>query len=267
MGDEARGFEAECDPDDHRRWRQGDVVEGLIDFVKKSIDPAGDGLVDETVRKRGAVIITQTCDIVRDVDKVPHIQVAPLVELPEGEARSARRGERPTYVHVPGYGKSAFADLDLIMTVAKPALARFGRVRGCRNEDERFRFGQGVARRWGRFAFPNDVVDALRPLRTRLDKKADKGTPEGEAIRLLDSVFVSVDPDWEKEDGAVTLHFVVPDDVAESEIRDMRKQAESWMELVPKGLRAFDASVERLSEVSATEYLAWQRLDYDFVSP
>lgn len=248
------------------RWRQGDVLIQLDSFVRKTVD-AGGRLVVEPRPTSGGVIITQTCDLVRTRDKIPNVEIAALCRLDGAVAHEARSFRRPTYVPVPGAGNDAFADLGLLMTIDKAALSWMSPLRGCRDEFEAVRFANGVAHRWSRFAFPDDVVEILRPLKDRLDEKARKASPEGALIQLIEDVFVSAAPGWEAVDGTITLHFVVPEEATAKELAALAAQLLQWKPRVQSGSRRVELQSAKLSEVSALEYLTWRRLDYDFISP
>ena len=76
----------------------------------------------------GVVMLTQTCDVVRDCRKRPFVEVAPLVELSAQEVEKVHRLKSPAFAYVPGTAKKRLvADLDRTMTVEKAVVAN-GRV-------------------------------------------------------------------------------------------------------------------------------------------
>jgi hypothetical protein len=158
-------------------FRQGDLLPGVT-----SIPVAGDdGQPQRYPAPDGAVMLSQTCDVTL-ADRLA-VQVAPLVRLPEPSASEARGGKRPRYVHVPAVGPTSFADLEIIGTLTKPYLATRTRTPGVVSDDEIRRFGRAIARRFGRFAFPDEVVPWLAPLQDVVASKAVKpASPEGQAL-------------------------------------------------------------------------------------
>jgi hypothetical protein len=142
----------------------------------------------------GVVLISQTCDIV-----LPNrftVQVAPLVYLPERMADEARDGKRPRYVHVPNFGEYAFADLAAIATIEKDELVDLSHAHGATSDMEVRDFGRRVARRFGRFAFPDEVVPWLRPLEEVVQKKHDRNSAEGFALRQVRQLRVECPAGW-----------------------------------------------------------------------
>ncbi|MBJ6616163.1 hypothetical protein [Streptomyces sp. I4(2020)] len=124
------------------------------------------------------------------------VQVAPLVYLPKQTAAEARDGKRPRYVHVPGFGERAFADLSAVATLDKEELSVVSHKHGISRDQEIRDFGRRVARRFGRFAFPDEVGPWLRPLEEVVQKKHDKDSPEGHALRQICQLRVECPAGW-----------------------------------------------------------------------
>jgi hypothetical protein len=163
----------------------------------------------------GVVLISQTCDIV--LSSRFTVQVAPLVYLPEQEAAEARNGKRPRYVHVPNFGEHAFADLSAVATIDKEDLSKVTHKHGVSSDMEIRDFGRRVARRFGRFAFPDDVVPWLKPLEDLVQKKHEKNSAEGEALRQVCQFRVECAAKW--SEGApygLTLCVILYSDVLPS---------------------------------------------------
>jgi hypothetical protein len=120
------------------------------------------GAIRQHPAPNGVVILSQTCDVVLP-DRLT-VVAAPLVRLSGDVLRQAVKGGRPRYVAVPAAGADTFADLDIIGTLDKNILARTPVTDGVGAADVDIRrFGQRIARRFGRFAFPNEVVPWLTP--------------------------------------------------------------------------------------------------------
>jgi len=72
----------------------------------------------------GMVMLSQTCDIIRNCRSWPFVEVAPVVEVPEPWVDEIRRLKRPAFAHVPTTaGQRLVADLDRVMTVEKALIA------------------------------------------------------------------------------------------------------------------------------------------------
>lgn len=199
--------------------RQGDVValhrqfwlaHGDIPTTRHAKEQAAAGKlssINETV-DAGLAVLTQTCDLVPRPDRNrPFVAVAPLVELDGHEALEARRGRRPQYAHLPAYENGKFCvDLDRITTVEIGVLLRYSRVRGLATDQERAEFGKAVARKFGRFPFPDDLARALARWREHVVSKHDKeNSPEGTLYRQALEVRLSVEGAWDAEVIDVTV--------------------------------------------------------------
>jgi len=162
---------------------------------------------------RRVVVLTQTCDIIRPPDQRPYLQVAPLNSIRDTDkARRYAEGEAPQYVAVPESGTDAFADLDQIMTLNKRLIAECRHRAGvAAGPDNVRRFGQAVARKFGRYPFPNYFIESVEPLRRRILRRWDKpASPEGQILADLVQIRVQPVPTEEPEsDTDLTLVFIM----------------------------------------------------------
>lgn len=112
----------------------------------------------------GHAILTQTCDLVQRPGRDrPFAALAPLVKLPVNEAEQGRRGRLVRYAHLPAFRDgSYFVDLDRITTIETGALLLQERTPGLSDDEERSVFARAVARKFGRFAFPDELSVSLR---------------------------------------------------------------------------------------------------------
>ena len=197
-------------------WRQGDIFRNAKAFVfDHNWTPK---VVDDT---DSVVVISQSCDA-----SLPHrklIQIAPLVRLKDADdVREAASGARTQYVAVPRAGADFFADLDGITTVAKTALISCDRIAGVESDSEVREFAFSVSRRYGRFAYPDEVNDCLNPLTEALKAKARKEkSPLGQAVASIHSIRVQC-ADWTQPPYQLTLIVILqaniipfPEDVGE----------------------------------------------------
>ncbi len=201
--------------DSCRDWRQGDVFRDAKSFV---FDWAWNPRPVETAH--GAVVVSQSCDA--SLPSRGRIQIAPPVvrlEHPD-DVREAAAGKRPQYVAVPQIGSGFFADLDGITTVSKTALLSCERVAGVKTDPEIREFAFSIARRFGRFAYPDEVVECLKPLTKALQSKARKEqSPLGQALMGVHSFRVQCE-DWAKSPYELTLIVILEPDLVPSDPPD-----------------------------------------------
>lgn len=183
---------SERTPTGFASFQQADVLK--IDRIPL-LGPTGDVVWLPT--PDGAVIISQTCDVVQP--NKTYLQVAPLVRLAEDNARRAAKGAMPGYVAVPMAGPDAFADLDHLATVAKEHVAPLTPQRGVAHVRETRIFGMRVGRRFSRFAFPDEVSPWLEPLKETVIKKAGKtSSPLGRVLdEWVESLRIECTPSWD----------------------------------------------------------------------
>lgn len=174
---------------DFSAWRQADHFEiGQIAVV------GDDGAPQVVPTPFGVAIISQSCDVV--LPKGSSVQVAPVVRLSGTASVEAREGKRSQYAHLALLGDDTFADLDHIATLSKRALEGRWVARGVDGDGPIRRFSAAIARRFGRFAFPNDVSDAMKILRDLVQSKAGNSASPFRAL-LEDLVELRAESqDW-----------------------------------------------------------------------
>jgi hypothetical protein len=161
---------------------------------------------------REVVVLTQTCDIVRPPDQRPYLQVAALVRVSDAnKAKRYAEGETPQYVAVPEAGPDVFADLDRIITLKKRLIADCPHHTGVAADPEEVRrFGQAVARKFGRYPFPNYFIRSVEPLRSRVLRRWDKpDSPEGKVLADLVQIRVQPVPVEPSSEADLTLVFIM----------------------------------------------------------
>lgn len=172
------------------QWRQGDVFS-----VAAVVVVAADGVPGNRPCPHGAVVISQSCDAAQP-DR-PLVQVSPVVRLSGDDAAQAHAGHRPRYAPLPGAGTDAFADLDIVTTLEKASISELVRTPALTTDAAVRRFAGAVSRKYGRFAFPNDVVRCLRPLEETLQSKAGKpASPIGKVLQQVNMLRVEVAGNW-----------------------------------------------------------------------
>lgn len=177
-------------PEESQLWRQGDVFS-----ERKIVEADSRGRPVMRSAPHGVAIISQSCDVSRR-DR-PTLQIAPVVVLDEIKSKEAQKGRRPQFAHLAAIGNHHFADLSSIATINKNALLGNLPRHGVVTDEAVRRFAGSVARRFGRFAFPDDVVKCLEPIReTIVSKSSRPKSPIGALLNDILQLRIYVEPDW-----------------------------------------------------------------------
>lgn len=300
------------------QWRQGDVVElrqqvwlahGSLPATAASEQSAAAGklfAIHESAPD-GHAVLTQTCDLMSRTGRDrPFVAVAPLVQL-DGELTDlAARGRLTRFAHVPTYRDGAFcADLDRITTIETGVLLMCDRASSLETDQQRLAFSRAVARKFDRFAFPDDLVNSIQKWRNHvISKHGRQHSQEGELYRSALDVLVTADPSWEAERIRVTITVLLPADIlpptdpdADPEVGEVdsvnrlsatdiaeqllsgeidmrlgalmcnRLQDEWAQKCEPTGvIETVEFQLLGTADLTAGEYLASSRLDLEFLS-
>ena len=221
--------------------------------------------------EHGFAIVTQTCDIVRESRIRPMITLAPMEIVDTATYASVSRGERPFLVAVPGLGTERLvANLDCVITVEKGFLVDVPEtccVRAQGDQVERNRFAAVLARKFERFAFPEDLARSMKPIALQIRRKHGKASELGQALAALREIRLDAEPSWDApEDGEVTVLFVHdrPENISDAADAALETLLEKF---VPHGpYRSVTSRISSLAELSAAAYLRSQPLDLDHLS-
>ena len=270
-------------------WRQGDIsLDAGLEFlhladltrpqspaslqVVDAMTSDGEALVAGAVpildEVRGVVMLTQTCDVVRECRERPFVEVAPLVEMSKRDVEAVRCLKRPAFAYVSATaGMGLVADLDRTMTVEKAVVAEWNRTPGWEADTELQEFSCALARKRARFAFPDDFVAATRDLQRRLAGKHDVHSAEGAHLRALREIRVRAAPSWRSNVVHLTWWFIKDSDPVGVGV-DWSGHLESWLFRFDESDRfRLDASVAcRLEDMTARDYVESNRLDLDRLS-
>ena len=235
-----------------KHWKQGDVTLGSgLEFVHMADLSAPCSLeagrraarfnvrdlearpVPVTDVAVGLVVLTQTCDIVRACDKNPFVQVAPIIVLDNDRMKQVRNLMRYSFALIPNLQEDRMvADLDRVMTVEKPMLAKWNRLSGCRTDAEARDFAKAVARRFDRFAFPDDFVAAVKKLRKYFINKYERKTVEGALLRAVKEIRVQAEPSWSSNETRIRLTWwFIVDPNSPSDASDWEAHTNKWIGL------------------------------------
>lgn len=249
-------------PEECQHWRQADVVCGIKTLPV--IDD--DGSVGLVACEYGVAILSQSCDASQRNRET--VQLAKVVTLEGTVASEARLGRRPRYAPLPGLGDSFFADLDVVATATKGSLVPKQRKTGVREDEHVNRFAGTAARKVGRFAFPDAVVEAFRPLQDDLFEKSKKtSSPMNRVIGDVRAFRVRVTDDWASEPHDLNVHAILApgaipsfvDDAYPEQPKGMRNNLLGGKDIADR-VPQIAASLVKPGTDEATRYWAWQML-------
>jgi hypothetical protein len=156
-------------------------------------------------------IVTQTCDVVRALQQVAHLQLMPVVELSEQEWNDALNGRRGTLFSLPAAADLGIefpaVDCAICFPVSKAALAHSSvkTISTPLDPASRILLSHWLMRRVGRHAFPDELEEhVLAPLREKLGRSMGKNSPAGFLANSLMGVWSS--PEWA---ASVSIYFIV----------------------------------------------------------
>jgi hypothetical protein len=267
-------------------WRQGDVILGSgldmqhLAIASAPLTPAAEQALAEqqggepddwlavSSEVAGFVVLTQTCDLVRSSRKRAYVEIAPLVEVTSEAHHSIIRCRQPQFAYIPALAdRRLVADLDRSMTVEKAVLAQLKRARGMLNDLDTANFQRALVRNKARFAFPDEFNLAMKKFRERMIAKTGKETPEGAHVNALIEIRVAAQPNWDAKKVGVTLWLIKGED---PDPQEWTRFVPFWEGLIDqKGRFRLDGPPRllRLDDMRASEYLASQALDMDYLSP
>lgn len=163
-------------------------------------------------------IVTQTCDVVRSLEQIEHLQLMPVVELSEKEWEEALNGRRGTLFSLPpveGMGVNFPAvDCAICFPVSKAALAHADvkTLNTPLDPASRILLSHWLMRRVGRHAFPDELEQhILAPLRDKLARSMGKSSQAGFLADALIGVWSSTE--WT---AGVSIYFIVDENKARS---------------------------------------------------
>ncbi|PYE40444.1 hypothetical protein DFI02_1167 [Rhizobium sp. PP-F2F-G20b] len=257
-----------------RQWRQGDFTLDITVFPTGDIDE--DGFFAEIDDVAGWVVISQTCDIVNigQGDR-HHVVVAPLIVLTDSRKLSdtvtgatpstAPLGNPPSDHHV--------VDLTKAATIQKKALAKVTRHDGFTDELSRANFGRRLERRYGRFAFPDDLNAPLGALRDQAKSKYNKNSDVGRVYQSVYMFRVAASPDFDTPDAAIRIMVVLKDHddmrATREEIAKELKALESAKKFTwPASFKKADPlfTLKNRDEITARQWELSMGVDLDYLS-
>lgn len=254
------------------QWRQGDFVAkgGEFIFAVKAespnymLDPISD---DSDIE--GFVVVTQTCDLVRDYKIRPMVAVCPLVYRDEASRRDIDRGTKPMFAHISNSPQGTYADLSRVMSVDKHTLASWERESGFDSDQEREIFSKSLERFFGRFAFPDEFEGAIKKFKNKVISRHSKpASPIGKALNDVREFRFCADPHWASNEKAISVIAILEDALTQDR-KETIKQVQAIVDQIclPTGYSWSEPKVRfrSLDDFTARDYAASQLADFDFL--
>jgi hypothetical protein len=242
--------------------RQGDILPGIVDVPELSGEDAS--IQKENIAE-GVVVISQTCDALRD----PRIQVAPIVRLEGEQAAQARVGRRLQYVPLSVDREFEFADLSRIFTINRGQVITTGKTNGITtglpDADSKKFFRALVGHRFARFPFPDEVTKWCRPLTDKVAPKArhPDTRPEGARLREIKEIRVTSLHGWEQSHFELQLDFLVEPGIVPEPDRDLTDDEKDNLQKMTASELACkigELTHEKNEGASAIRLFAWNQL-------
>ena len=191
-------------------WEQGRHIPAIQRLPVLVSSPTGANTDYESC-PYGVVIVSQTCDNVRDAIDRPYCNVSKVVQL-DGEAlRNASARRAPRYVRAYGLESDMFIDLDCVATISKDLLRSLELGAGCSTDSETRYFGSDVGRKYSRFPFPDDVAEQVN--HALKDQIVKKHGSQGALGTLLDrhvyQLRLQAQPSWMTDDFDVEIVIIL----------------------------------------------------------
>jgi hypothetical protein len=252
--------------EDLSNLRQGDVID--LEWICLPLSPKGRCEVLPT--PAGAVLLSQTCDIVQP--SKTRCLVAPVIPDPESEVvTSARKGRKPLHLYMGSQSASpteCVADLECAVSIPKASVVGARLI--ARYSDDAAplasrRIAARIARAFGRFPFPDEVHPVFKKLRSHAQSKAGTSSNLGTVLGLIDNIRVRADQ-WVAPGRRLKVWVIVPEELLPS--AEDHTGTRSWqtahVESLKPGERPESVSFDRLCELiianRSSEALALARL-------
>lgn len=204
-------------------WRQGDFALTAGDLIFRDLPPQASepsGAADigtQVVADEGIpgfVVISQTCDIVRDPANSPYVSVCPLVLLADKDMANFEAGRMPTLGFIPNLPDRMVVDFARPMTVTKQLMCTWERQDGCETDADRLLFARQLTRVFNRFAFPDEFNTAIEPFKKSLQaRQFSRESDLGRAIQSLREMRVYAHGEWDDPVGVdLTIYVIIEAD-------------------------------------------------------
>lgn len=265
-------------------WRQGDytfdqqysvhIADVAIPLTAAS-NEAKERLTEQEIRSgdtlsllsegcEGIVMLSQTCDIVRDPQTTPLVQVCALVRVSAEDVERAKKWQTSNYLFIPGLeAECMLGDLSRCFSVEKSVVKNWHRNDGCLTEKDMREMAVALERKVGRFAFPDEMGSVLAKFKRKINEKfRSPESPEGNCLRALSEIRVLALPSWAAPIVHMHFYFILLDSAAEKKT-EVEAYLSKWIGHISVNSRysVSGAEVTHPSQITAAKYLASDRLD------
>ena len=259
-------------------WQQGDFSLDCGDFLFRGLSKPIDGDKDDggamlDSEPSGFVVISQTCDVVREPKRVPYVSVCPLVSVDEKRISEIERGQAPRFGFLSGAANGMAVDFSRTMSVTKELLVSWRQNRGCKDESQQLEFARALETFFGRFAFPDGFVKSVASLRKVILSKYSKETDFRKALRSIREMRVHPHANWSDKTLVPVTFIAVLDDEDKRELVDPEAIKEQIIPKIdaikwedPFVLHEDRLRLATLADMTAADYLNSYPLDVNSLS-
>ena len=100
-----------------------------------------------------------------------------------------------------------------------------------------------------------------------MQKKHDKQTNEGKALRTLREIRISARPSWDHDNPKLIFYFIYEEEQDNFDYENLCDRVNEWLDLLGESERfSFDHEVISLEKMKAKEYIESDQLDFDHLS-
>jgi len=260
-------------------WQQGDFTLECREFLFctspfEDEDQGTPFSADVEIEHQGVCVISQTCDIVRNPEKISYVTVCPLVKLSAAHMSGVQKGEVPRYGMLVGAPDNVVVDFTRAMSVKKELLVEWAHQRGCPEETDLQNFARTLERFFGRFGFPDAFNMSMDTFRIAVNKRYGKPNSDfGKSIRSVSEFRVYPHTSWDNLDAVPITILAILKDPDGREVEDVGKIRKDILEQVQKIIwsEPFKADehvlrVSNLNDLTAAEYLNSYPLELNALS-
>ncbi len=220
------------------------------------------------------LIVSQVCDLVRDISDEPLVQVVPLMVLADADLGSlGRRSSRLVPLDPTGRESRYVADLRVHAFVAKTELLGCEPLQAIPPDNSsktrpRTRFPLRVGQRFSRDGIPTPLVESLvEPLKNFIEK-GDKQRKKNLDAAFVEFLLIENYNATGKHRLIAVVDIEDPED--DPDFADAEDFFAAFLNALPSGLAGQldldDSEVRALNAVYLGEWLDAWRLDFDFVT-
>ena len=205
-----------------KKWKQGDFTYDCKEFVfmSKSANHQKNFKFLTCKDSEGFVVISQTCDIVRDPSDIPLVSVCPLIEVNATTYSNLKKGKAPKLGFLQNLGENKAVDFSRTMSVTKELLMTWVHHTGCKSDTQSMLFARAIENVYGRFAYPDCFVASLRNFRNSIFDKHPKNNKKGEILQSISEIRVIPHAPWGNKKSIPITFLVILDNENERVILD-----------------------------------------------